>query len=153
MFYHTAVPVTTEEVPLGSVATTQNADHMYETVPDMDYLEPVLSALNPNKNENVEPASEYQPMAPGKIAPNQYGVKNTQTDKSRKQKNECGGNQKHQSEVSQTCENITLDVQNWQMGSRNLTVEDDKPYDLSVAGYLNPSSASIYTKLNVNRQK
>ena len=196
MFYHTAVPATTEEVPLRSVATTQNADQMYETVPDMayqdavssvpepanlaseyltivdttpdqhdaentqmyetvpdmDYLDPVPSALNQSKDENVNPTSDYLPMAPGKIAPNQHGAKNTKTD-TRKQKNECSGREKHQSEARQTYEYVAMDAENGQlMESRNLTVEDDKPYDLPMAGYLDPSSAGIYTKLNVNKQ-
>ena len=151
MFYHTAVLAANEEVPLPNVATAQNADQMYETVPDMDYqdaassvpeptnlasdnltilstpnqntneivnpssvpettnresdyltileatpdqhetentkmyepmpdmdyLEPVPSALNQSEDENVGPASTYLPMAPGKKAPDQRGAENT----------------------------------------------------------------------------
>ena len=66
---------------------------MYEIVLDMDYQDAVssvpettnlasdyltmLSAPNQNANENVNPSSEYLPMAPGKKAPDQRGAENT----------------------------------------------------------------------------
>ena len=77
----------------------------------------------------------------------------TQKNERKRQKNECSESQKHQSEASQTYEYVAMDAENGQMESRNLTVEDDKPYDLPMAGYLNLSSAGVYTKLNMNKQK
>ena len=124
---------------------------MYEPMPDMDFREPVPSALNQSEDENVGPASKYLPMAPGKKAPGQRGADNTKNEMKR-QKNECSVSQKHQSEASETYEYIDMDEESEdQMESRHLTVKDDKPYDLPVAGYLNPS-AGKYTKLNVNKQ-
>ena len=70
MFYHTAVPVTTEEVPLRSVATTQNADQMYETVPDMAYQDAVSSVPEPT---NL--ASDY--LTTAETTPDQYDAENT----------------------------------------------------------------------------